>query len=246
MGAVWQRLYDNDEGFLDAYGRFWRRVAARFKAQPPVIAYEVLNEPWYGEVPLKKGGFRRFPFLNDDVAQLPAHADRANLARMNRAVHDAVRVEDDRTVLLFEPGAGGAQQITSAGFTEGPGGPAYDGKQAYAYHMYCFRSVNSHRKGWNPPEDLSWWQRRLRIAGCEARARFRTWLGARDAKRAGAGAAFVTEFGDVNNDEVGLAALRASVHGMARHGHSWTVRTRTQQPPEAPRERKRETDRSRT
>ena len=66
---------------------------------------------------------------------------------MNRAVHDAVRAEDDRTVLLFEPGAGGAQQITSAGFTEGPGGPAYDGKQAYAYHMYCFRSVNSHRKG---------------------------------------------------------------------------------------------------
>ena len=70
IGAASQRLYDNDNGVLDAFGQFWIKVrfirdfkreysdidgrcvqvAAQFADQPNMLGYEILNEPWLGAV----------------------------------------------------------------------------------------------------------------------------------------------------------------------------------------------------
>ena len=48
VGAAAQRLYDNDNGTLDAYGLFWSRVAARFTNTPGVLGACVCA-CWKGE-----------------------------------------------------------------------------------------------------------------------------------------------------------------------------------------------------
>ena len=217
--AAWQRLYDNDDGFLEKYQDFWERVADRFQDHPAVVAYEVMNEPYYGEVSLKhisKDGFIPADFF-------PARYNRINLERLNRATHDAVRRVDDATVLLFEPAAGGAKHIVPAGFDEGPGGSVYNSRQAYAYHMYCPNSINGGRP-WNSPETHSSRQNAFLKAECRAHMEFQAALGAEEARIAtGNGVAFVTEFGDITNDQAGLADLQSSLRAMARQGHSWTI-----------------------
>lgn len=217
--ATWQRLYDNDDGFLEKYQAFWGRVADRFQDHPAVVAYEVMNEPYYGEVSLKH--ISKDGFIPADL--FPARYNRDNLERLNRATHDAVRWVDDDTVILFEPAAGGAKHIVPAGFDEGPGGSVYNSRQAYAYHMYCPNSINGGRP-WNSPETHSDRQNALLKEECRAHMEFQTALGAEEARIAtGNRVAFVTEFGDITNDRAGLADLQSSLRAMARHGHSWTI-----------------------
>ena len=68
MGKAFQEIYDNIDGKLDAFGRFWQRVAKKFHASPYVLAYEILNEPWYGEVDLIRGGGVDGWTVNDTVS----------------------------------------------------------------------------------------------------------------------------------------------------------------------------------
>lgn len=44
VGAAAQRLYDNDDDILTAFGKYWQRVAKRFMSNPAVVGYELLNE----------------------------------------------------------------------------------------------------------------------------------------------------------------------------------------------------------
>ena len=44
IGAAAQRLYDNDQGILQRYADFWVMMAKRFKDNPGVLGYELLNE----------------------------------------------------------------------------------------------------------------------------------------------------------------------------------------------------------
>ena len=52
LGKAFQNLYDNVNGSLDAYGNFWKKVAKKFANNKYILAYEILNEPWYGEIPI--------------------------------------------------------------------------------------------------------------------------------------------------------------------------------------------------
>ncbi len=45
-----QSLYDNEQQIQDHFGMFWERVAERFEGNEYVLAYELLNEPWAGDV----------------------------------------------------------------------------------------------------------------------------------------------------------------------------------------------------
>lgn len=44
VGSAAQRLYDNDQGILERYQDFWQLMAQRFKDNPGVLGYELLNE----------------------------------------------------------------------------------------------------------------------------------------------------------------------------------------------------------
>ena len=65
---------------------------------------------------------------------VPKHADQQNLVPLYENLNRAIRSIDDEHIIFFESAV---SDITPCGFTEGPGGPAYDDRQAYSYHVYC-------------------------------------------------------------------------------------------------------------
>ena len=90
---------------------------------------------------------------------IPAKADVQNLVRLYKLLHDAIRREDDRHIIFFEPtvlvqmeSIVPLHDITETGLKEvrcdmygqggshsvqGPGGSAYNNRQVFAYHVYC-------------------------------------------------------------------------------------------------------------
>lgn len=45
-----QSLYDNEQQIQDQFARFWATVADYFSDNPYVLGYELLNEPWAGDI----------------------------------------------------------------------------------------------------------------------------------------------------------------------------------------------------
>lgn len=46
VASAFDALYQNKDGLLDKMFAFWTEVSARFKSNPNVIGYDILNEPW--------------------------------------------------------------------------------------------------------------------------------------------------------------------------------------------------------
>ena len=44
------RLYKNYNGLLDKFAQFWGLVAQTFADRDSVIGYEIMNEPWCGDI----------------------------------------------------------------------------------------------------------------------------------------------------------------------------------------------------
>ncbi len=47
---AFQDLYDNKNGIADSFAEMWKLVATYFKDEPNVIGYELLNEPFFGDL----------------------------------------------------------------------------------------------------------------------------------------------------------------------------------------------------
>lgn len=45
-----QSLYDNEQQIQDHFARFWGTVAYHFSSNPYILGYELLNEPWAGDI----------------------------------------------------------------------------------------------------------------------------------------------------------------------------------------------------
>lgn len=43
-------LWTNKHGLLNKFATYWKKVAAAFKGNKYVIAYELMNEPWPGNM----------------------------------------------------------------------------------------------------------------------------------------------------------------------------------------------------
>merc|ERR1719334_2833964 len=50
VGHVFQKLYENHEGAADSMAQVWKFVASQFKQFPNILGYNILNEPWAGNV----------------------------------------------------------------------------------------------------------------------------------------------------------------------------------------------------
>lgn len=122
VGQAFQRLYDNDGGDQDALVAYWTAVAAAFANESAVVGYELINEPWAGDV------------YTDPILIVPGMADKMYLAPMYTRLHQAIRAVDDRHVLFFEKCVANPLEYGAAA---GPGGPEYNDRQAYSYHVYC-------------------------------------------------------------------------------------------------------------
>ena len=136
VGAAAQRLYTNDQGILDKFGQFWRMIASKVKDYPNVLGYELINEPWLGDVPLE---FKEFsPSNPNHDLWFPKVSDRRNLEPTYKKVHEYIRSVDNDTIIFFEPATGGNfLDAWPVGFEEGPGGKDYNDRQALSYHIYC-------------------------------------------------------------------------------------------------------------
>ncbi len=122
VGAGFQCLYDNTDNLWDAFAGYWVAVAKRFSQTANVLGYELINEPWAGDVyALPKNLF-------------PQYAEQQYLQPLYEHLHRAIREVDDRKIVFFE---GLTIDYWPSGFTQGPGGAEYNDRQALAYHIYC-------------------------------------------------------------------------------------------------------------
>ena len=161
LGAAAQRFYD-EPALQRAFGIFWAavrvssfdarrggpQVADRLRPLDNVVALELVNEPWYGDVALEEGdeGVDGWQLGQPVVDSAPS------IERLHAALHESIRDVDEDTLLMFEPGAGGAAYAEPTGYTSGPGGAAYDDRQAFAYHVYGNRAEIAPRRA---PRDAS-------------------------------------------------------------------------------------------
>ena len=172
-----QMMYDNSDGRQDAFKEFWRRAAAAFKEEEFVLAYELVNEPWVGDV------FRHPSLL------VPSVADKKTLAPFYDAIAESIREVDPDTIIFYEPSTGGNIQDTfESGFEAGPGGKDFDSKNALSYHVYC------------PPlqtdiGDAS--KSKWTAKACEKASAWQIGVRGKDVTRL-ATAGFLTEFGAVD------------------------------------------------
>ncbi|XP_065836649.1 endoglycoceramidase-like isoform X8 [Oscarella lobularis] len=127
---AWQSFYDNDEGVRDRFLLFWKEVARRFQSNPNVLGYELLNEPWTGDL-----------YADPSLIE-PSRLDQKYLAPLYRDLHAAIRSHDTNHIIFFEAVSDflsdfSLGKLTAAGFTEGPGGWEYNDRQVFSYHVYC-------------------------------------------------------------------------------------------------------------
>eukprot|EP00050_Salpingoeca_kvevrii_P001294 m.166711 g.166711 ORF g.166711 m.166711 type:complete len:499 (-) comp10338_c0_seq5:67-1563(-) len=128
MGQAYQDFYNNHNGMQDAFANFWRHSAKHFAGNPNVIGYELINEPWAGDV------------FKEPTLFEPGKAGSQNLMPLYNNLVKGIRAEDPDHLVFFEPVTWGMVfdgKVVGTGFTEVPGGPAWSNKSVLSYHWYC-------------------------------------------------------------------------------------------------------------
>lgn len=131
--ASYQQLYDsaatNPAGQREHFGAFWRQVASVFESDDNIIGYELINEPFAGDV------------WKDLLLWLPWVADQTNLQPFYDSVAAALRTADDRAdhLVFFEPVTWSGLPLlnnVTVGFSHAPAGPTQANHSALAFHYY--------------------------------------------------------------------------------------------------------------
>jgi len=123
VGNAFQELYDNTRGLQDEFAAYWQAVAAAFADSPYVLGYEIINEPWAGDI-----------YKHPKALLEPGYADQNFLFPLYQNIYNAIREVDTEHIVFFESAV---SDEYPCGFPSGPGGPEADEVQAYSYHVYC-------------------------------------------------------------------------------------------------------------
>jgi endoglycosylceramidase len=118
VASSFQALYRNENGLLDKMFAFWAVVAERFKNNPNVIGYDILNEPW------------GVNYHDSSLLLSPSKFGRDTLYPIAKRGDQVVRKANDQKLVFFEPSQfpdtlpffGGITNPMS--FPETPGGSA--------------------------------------------------------------------------------------------------------------------------
>jgi len=73
------------------FANVWKEIAKRFKGNPNILGYELLNEPWSGDI------------YRDTSLLLPGNAGFLHLQPFFEAASAAIREVDDETIIFWEP-----------------------------------------------------------------------------------------------------------------------------------------------
>ncbi|GMH54125.1 hypothetical protein TrST_g5761 [Triparma strigata] len=121
VSKAFQSLYDNRGGLLDGFVGFWEEVVRRFEGENYVLGYEIINEPWAGDI-------------YSDPRRI-FNAESKLLEPFYKRVHEAIRKIDDEKIVFYEPLT---YDVWPVGFDTIPvGGEEYADRSAMSYHIYC-------------------------------------------------------------------------------------------------------------
>jgi len=121
-------LYTNGRGIRDSFVAYWEHLAAEFKDEPNVLAFELMNEPG----------------LTYNFWSFPGFIDSHYLQPLYDIVATAIRKIDPERVILFEPTTWSDEwpdvvgKIFESHLSHAPGGLVHASKSVYAYHYYSF------------------------------------------------------------------------------------------------------------
>jgi endoglycosylceramidase len=121
VGKAFEDLYTEGTPLNNGFKAFWEAVSSRFHSSPNVLAYDLLNEPWAGDI------------FSHPFHLLPGHASEV-LEPFYTGLHKAIRNHDENHIILYEPAT---NSLLGSNLNSGPGGPAYNHLQGFSYHIYC-------------------------------------------------------------------------------------------------------------
>jgi len=128
VSSAWQALFDNVDGIQDSFAAFWRKVAENFASNDNVIGYEIINEPWSGNL------------WSNPLRMVPMWADYFNLQPMYDRVNNYIRQIDDKHLIFFESVTW--DDFFPIGFSHAPGGKQFANRSVLSYHYYDQPNVN--------------------------------------------------------------------------------------------------------
>eukprot|EP00475_Leptophrys_vorax_P035095 TRINITY_DN5745_c0_g1_i1.p1 TRINITY_DN5745_c0_g1~~TRINITY_DN5745_c0_g1_i1.p1 ORF type:complete len:531 (-),score=105.03 TRINITY_DN5745_c0_g1_i1:143-1735(-) len=118
---AYQSIYSNRDGLRDSFANCWKVVAAHFRHAKNIVGYNLINEPFAGDI------------WQNPALLVPGVADTFNLQPLYNVVARAIREVDEDTLILFE---GVTWDNLWLGFTDVPGGEDYRNRSVLSYHHY--------------------------------------------------------------------------------------------------------------
>lgn len=144
-------LYNKEE-FRQRFASYWGKIAQTFASSPYVIGYELMNEPWAGDI------------YQEPRLLIPGSTDHSKLQLLYDETNTAIRLADKEHLILFQ---GVTWEVVvpigeKHGFTHAPGGDEFSNKSSLAWHCDCLTSVT-------PEETYFTWKtdemKRLQVGG---------------------------------------------------------------------------------
>ena len=125
-GFAFQNLYSNVNKFQDYFLEYWTIVASSLSNVTSVLSYELINEPWSGDI-----------YTTPDFL-LPGLAGKQNLLPLYDNAYKAIRKYDNETLVMYEPVIYGNLlngQLVGTGFDRAPANDSE--KTVLSWHYYC-------------------------------------------------------------------------------------------------------------
>ena len=126
-GYAFQNLYSNVNNFQDYFSEFWGIVANSMSNLTSVLGYEIINEPWAGNI-----------FSKPDLL-IPGIAGRDNLLPMYDNLSKTIRKYDNDTLIFYEPVTWGILlngNLAGTGFDRAPANDP--DRTVLSWHYYCW------------------------------------------------------------------------------------------------------------
>ncbi len=120
--SAFEILYTDTNGILSSWAGFWNQVAQRLHKYPSVLGYELINEPWAGDV------------FSEPKRFIPSVADREVLQPAYDTLATSIRKADPNALIFFA--AVTWDDPVPVGFSAPPGGTEFADRSVFAYHFY--------------------------------------------------------------------------------------------------------------
>ena len=123
-------LYDRPD-LRTRFANYWGKVADSFHSSPYLIGYELMNEPWAGDI------------YKEPRLLIPGSADHSKLQQLYDEAALAIRAIDIDHLVLFQ---GVTWEVVipigeKHGFTHAPGGDQYANKSALTWHCSVLNDI---------------------------------------------------------------------------------------------------------